>query len=74
MNIPEVLQATLKTNLADLNDQLIKADPRLDTVTTTLNNIAKVAPTISGLPQEEDMEVVLLGVAALWWQGSPSAG
>jgi putative ATP-dependent endonuclease of OLD family len=45
MNVPEALQATLKTNLEGLNQQLLKADPRLDTVATDLKNIAKVAPT-----------------------------
>ena len=45
MNVPEALQATLKTKLDEPNQQLLKADARLDTVATDLKNIAKVAPT-----------------------------
>ncbi|MBN9658778.1 MAG: AAA family ATPase [Acidobacteria bacterium] len=44
MNVPEALQATLRTSLDNLNKQLLTADPRLDTVATDLKNIAKVAP------------------------------
>ena len=58
MNIPEALQATLNTNLADLNEQLIKADPRLETVTKALKNIAKVAP--ADTPGDLDLRAIAL--------------
>lgn len=58
MNVPEPLQATLKTNLESLNQQLLKADPRLDTVVADLKNIAKVAPTES--PGELELRAIAL--------------
>lgn len=58
MNVPEALQATLKTNLDQLNQQLLKADPRLDTVATDLKNVAKVAPTET--PGELELRAIAL--------------
>jgi putative ATP-dependent endonuclease of the OLD family len=58
MNIPDALQATLKTNLDNLNQQLLKADPRLDTVTAALKNIAKVAP--NDTPGDLDLRAIAL--------------
>lgn len=58
MNIPDDLQATLKTSLDGLNDQLLKADPRLETVANDLKNIGKVAP--ADTPGELDLRAIAL--------------
>lgn len=58
MNVPDELQATLKTSLDGLNDQLLAADPRIEAVAADLKNIAKVAPTDA--PGELELRAIAL--------------
>ncbi|MDR3485703.1 MAG: AAA family ATPase [Bradyrhizobium sp.] len=61
MIIPDELRETLKTSLEGLNEQLLNADPRLDTITTDLKSIAKVAPT------ETPADLALRAIALQPW-------
>lgn len=43
MNIPEALQQKLQTGLDTLNQELLKADPRLETITQNLKSLAAIS-------------------------------
>lgn len=45
MNIPDALQAKLKKDLDNLNQELLKADPRLATITKNLKTLTTISPT-----------------------------